>query len=496
MTRSAGPTPFFAAPAREPAAAGRARLLLISYVFPPDQTIGALRWRRMLPLLAEHGWDADVITCHPAGSAGGSCPGLRELPPGTRVFGVPPWDPVTRGVERTLDRARRAIFRRDQPTSPALTTTDAMHFSDGRPHRPATIDVTEVRWRATSPRGWVRAYFAWAEYASSIGWARAASDLGVRLCRDTQYHVVATSAPPHMTHDAGRRIANRTGLPFVMDMRDPWSLSERLFEFVASPLWLRLARHYEARAVDQASLVVTTTEPLRSAMAAEYAAAADRLITVANGVDTEPLPPSPANPMPDGRFTIRYAGTIYGERHPEALFRAVAKVVRTLSLSPSEFAVEFIGVDPVVRSALLARAAAAGVADFVTIGDRRPRAEALSFLAEATMLVTFPTPNEILAVPAKLFECVRFPAWLLVLAPPEAAAAALLAGTAAAVASPSDLDAIAHAITERVIDARRGVSRPAPLEGLARLTRRSQAAILVRALNGIQAAPPRLGRRA
>jgi hypothetical protein len=57
-----------------------------------------------------------------------------------------------------------------------------------------------------------------------------------------------------------------------------------------------------------------------------------------------------------------------------------------------------------------------------------PRKEALEFLAGATMLLSLPAGQR-LCVPAKIFEYVRFEAWMLVLATPESATGRLLAGT-------------------------------------------------------------------
>ncbi len=44
----------------------RARLLLVTYHFPPDTAVGALRWQKLARYAAERGWGLDVITLHPA----------------------------------------------------------------------------------------------------------------------------------------------------------------------------------------------------------------------------------------------------------------------------------------------------------------------------------------------------------------------------------------------------------------------------------------------
>ena len=86
---------------------------------------------------------------------------------------------------------------------------------------------------------------------------------------------VVTSAPPHWTHDAGRRIAAALRVPFVMDMRDPWSLFEQLMERLASPLTFYFTRTREERGVKAASLVVANTEQARRALSAQGSRAGD-----------------------------------------------------------------------------------------------------------------------------------------------------------------------------------------------------------------------------
>jgi hypothetical protein len=52
-----------------------------------------------------------------------------------------------------------------------------------------------------------------------------------------------------MGHEAARRLSQEFELPMVMDMRDPWSLVDRMPESIASPLAHWLARRYERWAV-------------------------------------------------------------------------------------------------------------------------------------------------------------------------------------------------------------------------------------------------------
>jgi hypothetical protein len=284
-------------------------------------------------------------------------------------------------------------------------------------------------------------------------------------------------------------MSRRKGLPFVMDMRDPWSLSERVHESVASPLWFRLARRYERAAVRQAALVVANTDAAREALAAAYPAAVDRLITVMNGSDDDPLPRSSAG----YRFTIAYAGTIYLTRHLQMLFQAAARVIRELSLSPGDFGLDFTGGQASGQASLIEMAREEGIAGFVSTRPICPHPEVLKILAGATMLVTFPGWDTI-TIPAKIFECVRFDAWLLALSEPGSATDRLLRGVRADVVPPDDITAIATAIKRRYVEYRAGVS---PVRAVSddRFSRRTQARILLDAIDRLDLARHDGGRR-
>jgi glycosyltransferase involved in cell wall biosynthesis len=298
----------------------------------------------------------------------------------------------------------------------------------------------------------------------------------LRLIEPGIHEAVITSGPPHMAHEAGRLAARETGLPFVMDMRDPWTLVERLIEDVASPVWLRFASRYERRAVGQASLVVTNTEPFRRAMCRVYPEAADRVITVMNGCDEGPVPPSRHGP----RFTLVYAGTIYLDRDPRILFRAAARLIAELTLTPADFGIHVLGYIDRGTVPISQIASEEGLDGFVTIESQRPHRETLELLAQATMLVSLPQDSD-LAIPAKIFEYLRFDAWVLVLATRDSAPGLLFEYSGADVVAPNDLERMVAVLRERFLQYRQG-TRPTRIARDGRFSRRGQAGILLDAI--------------
>jgi uncharacterized membrane protein YbhN (UPF0104 family) len=217
------------------------------------------------------------------------------------------------------------------------------------------------------------------------------------------------------------------------------------------------------------------TPPAAETMARTYPR--KRIISVLNGYDEDPLPPSP----PRTRFLIAYSGSIYLDRDPRLAFRAAARVVRELELTPAEFGFEFVGSGGRYGGGSLEDLAAQeGLAGYVQAFPERPRAEAMAFLARACVLLSLPQDST-LSIPSKIYEYMRFPAWMLVLTDGGSATDRVLAGTDADVLRPDDVDGMTVVLRRRW-EAFAAGERPAPIARHPHLSRRHQARVLMDAL--------------
>ena len=456
----AGATPIL--PART---VGRGRLLLISYHFPPDPAIGSLRWQKFARFAAERGWGLDVIMRDERSIPIPDSERLADLPPGVRRFGVPDRGIWFDRIEEWIARVVRSVI----PRNPSEESVAASAV--GMPR---------------SGRDLARAYFALADHLRHRRWARDAARAALKIAQCDVHRVVIGCGPPCGAYIAARRVARATQLPMVMDMRDPWSLSQRWSESIASPVAIALSRFTERRTIDAAALVVTNSAAVGEAMRQLYAAHAARIIDVPNGFDDDLLP----EPTPRERFVLAYAGTIYLNRDPRPLFQAMAIVVRDLALTPAEFGLELLGDVENANGVPLARLAEeAGVSEFVRMLPTRPRSEALEYLAGASVLVLLPQDSD-MVIPGKIYEYMRFNTWILALAEPQSAVACLLRGSAADVVSAGDTPTIAAVLARRYRQYQAG-ERGTPVAVDRRFSRRARADRFFGALDGIVCGPRR-----
>ena len=449
-----------------PPRAGSRRLLLVSYHFPPDPNVGSLRWEMMLRNAAQHGWTADVLMMDIAGVGALEKSRLDNLPTGTRVFGVRlPGQPLL-----TLLQLRQRLVPNARLKAAASALSEQPDSASNSVSHPLLADLF---------RNFKRDLLAKSHYRQWRSWASRAARRGIALSRANQYECVISSGPPHMAHEAARRIAASASIPLITDFRDPWTSDDVAPPSVNGAAWKALSNQYERMTLEASALIVLNTPSAARYTRAKYPNLADRVITVMNGSDADRSSPA----TPSSPFTITHAGSLYGGRHPQPLFRAVRRVVESRGLTSADLVVHFIGVDELQRKALLQMASREGIESFFVCETWRPRAEAMALLDRSALLVLLPQVH-IHSIPAKLFEYVQRAVWVLVLSEPDTAVVELLQGTAADVLSPGDVNAIADVIGRHFDELRQG-TKPAPLNADGRFSRERQAEHFFRELERV-----------
>ncbi len=482
------------------------RLLLVSFHFPPDSAIGARRWEKVAKYAAQRGWGLDVIT-----KSENITPAIRErlikaLPSGVRIYHVPFGElAVQRWEQSALELVRKfrvngnvtgvdtgEVHGAGDTVKEGKTGSEASSFRAKDENKNAlevrkrdSIGVRAASLFNSSLRVLSRGYWASLEYAKYVPWLKAARDLAGNIVTNRNHIAVVSSGPPHMMHEVARQISVDTGLPFVMDMRDPWSLNEQIVEHLNSPVWYKLANWLERKCVERATLVVANTDHARLNLQAKYPVRRADIITSMNGFDDDPLPQSVSSNGDDSLsvrpFVIAHAGTIYLDRDPRALFEAAVQVIDELKLTPAEFRMEFIGPFSETDYPIRSVAAQLGLTEFVFVGGPRPHYDAMVFLQNATMLLTMSGSN-MSAIPAKTFECMRFDAWLLALSESGSATAELLSQTSAYVSDPNDVSRISDILKTAILDHQRGVE-PVAIAKNRNFSRETQANILLDAID-------------
>ena len=371
------------------------RFLYLSYYFPPSGGPGVQRTLKLSKYMPDFGWTPTVVTVDAGDAAYPSEDPtlLAEVPPELDVRRTRAWDPYA-AYARLLGTEKKNV----------VTVGFAGEGDPNLKQRVARL----VRANLFVPD-------------ARVGWVPYARRELARLARTGEYDLILSTGPPHSTHLAARSVAKKYDMPWVVEMRDPWT---EIYYYEDLPMLAParlLDRCFEQRVLREADVTVTVSDSMKARLGERgFPGAA----VITNGFDPADFG-APGPEIEPG--TVRHVGTLGPRQSLEALAAAVVGLPRaardTLKMS-------FVGkVDPVVRRALQA-VEALGMAEFDgvvvhTEAVRRMR-------AAAVLLLVIPrSPDSRAIITGKTFEYLAAGRPILGIGPADGDAARILRYTGA-----------------------------------------------------------------
>jgi len=362
------------------------RVLIIALHFPPAHTTSTRRILKFARYLPEHGWESSVVTVRTGFHRHLDETALAEVPAGTRVYRTFGFDP-----RHSLSIAGRypgllALPDRAAPWFPFAT------------------------WRALA------------------------------IARRERFDAILSTSPPVTAHCVALLLHDRTGLPWVADLRDPWAIGDR------GPLHGAIDRTLEPRVLRAATRIVVTTRPHADDLARRFGdEVGDKVNVISNGYDEADFESLPA-PRANGRFRLAHVGQLNADHRGPASFLQALRHCLDRGLLPADSEVAFIGAGPMAEGGELQRMAdGLGLGAVVSIERHVPYRQALErMMSAAALLLLQPGDALHMQIPSKAFEYLRSGRRILALAPARSATAALMGRHAGVeVAAPADVDEIA-----------------------------------------------------
>jgi glycosyltransferase involved in cell wall biosynthesis len=389
-----------------------ARLLVLTYYYPPQPGSGANRWAAMVKYLRRLGHDVTVLTAAPPGAAPGEV------------------DDVVRTRSLNSSPALRRLLLRDDRSSPSPSSGAT----------PSGV-VPKPLWKVIVPDPWL---VTWNPYALRA--------LRRRLAQHT-FDCVITSSPAESTHMLALALGPKRPA-WVADFRDGWC-----FEPLREPFPLSaqrvLDRRIERRVAVSADALVAATAPIAQDLRNRFAVDAEH---VPNGFDPEvEVDGLPPEYDPD-RLTLVHTGPLLGARGRDP--RPLLQAMRGLLDERPDLQLLVAGRSEFDESALLAEG---GLGDAVRHLGYLPRPEALALQRAARALVLL-TSDATCEATGKLYEYLDAGRPIIALAEGnEAARIVSDTGTGIAV-SPNDREAITTALRQAVSGELERAYRPHGLE--------------------------------
>ena len=355
------------------------RVVLLSYYFPPDQAVGAIRPAKVYAALRAAGHQVSVITARGPVAAG-------RVPDVTRVR------PLPNPREGWL--ALKAILRGHRPARSVRFDDPVFAQGASKSRRSDRLKrwVSSLIWLPDDRQG-----FVFPAVAAALWAIRDGAD------------VIYTTAPPFSTHLAGLVLKRITGIRWVAEFRDPWTDNPWKPPHVRSRLSDAVERRMERSCIANADLVVTVSAGIAAALdskARRLSPERPAALLVRNGIDriAAPRDANDRKQRLPRTFRVLHVGTFYHDRDPRPVLRGLAQAQAAMEARGMRLHADLVGdcrwynevsIEETVR--------ALGLTDSVRFIDWVPHEQAVDLLEKADMLLLL-AQGQPAQVPNKLYE--------------------------------------------------------------------------------------------
>lgn len=233
-----------------------------------------------------------------------------------------------------------------------------------------------------------------------VGWNKHALRKADALLQGGKYKAIVTTSPPHSTQLIGLKLKKKYNLPWVADLRDPWTNIHYYDQLYHTALAKRLDERYERQVLEQADAVIVTSEDTkRLFLNKPVSIDPDKIKVIPNGYDSQDF--TEQSQPPADTFCITYTGTITENYNIDVFLKVLAQL-HSLH-TDIKYKLRFVGK---VSEGVKKRIEKAGLLGVTEIIPYVPHQEAIAYMMQSTVLflAIADVDNVYANVPGKLFE--------------------------------------------------------------------------------------------
>ncbi len=301
------------------------KVLIIAYYFPPSGGSGVQRTLKFVKYLRDFGWEPVVLTAQNADYPAYDEELLAEIPRGVKVYKSKIIEPY---------RLYRKFTGRAQNESADIATLT----KDSKTKQKLSERISEfIRSALFVPDARMLWYFF-------------AVSLGKKIIKQEHIQAIYSSAPPYTTHLIARKLALKSGLPWIADFRDSW------IGWLSTPQWRpwlsrAIEKRMERNVLRDADKILTVSNGVKNHLLSRHNHLDDnRWEFLPNGFDADDF--KDITPVQkDSRITITYTGSLYGNRNPEYLLQALEDIHMSSPQALDNLLFRFVGRvgDPILQ---------------------------------------------------------------------------------------------------------------------------------------------------
>lgn len=341
------------------------KVLMISYFFPPCGGSGVQRSSKFVKYLPKFNWKPYVLTVRER-NLPKDLSLLRDIPPEAEIF-------ETFSLEKIfIESSEKAVSEIDFID----------RIGGGERKRSGSYFLSPLKKFVN------RTIF---QPDSAILWFPFAVVKGFNILRKYKIDLIYATGSPWTALLIGAALKRLTGKPLVVDLRDPWSMSENKKVFDA---------YLELYTFQLADAIILNNIYVEKEYANKYPAHKPKMFAITNGYDEEDF--INLKPVEDNekRFRLVLSGIVQSYTPITTFVEAVKNLLMERPDLKKKLEILFIGQTPayIVYDNKLK--------DIVNIMPYKPHNEILSYLASADLLLIIMkrTPNTRWQTPGKVYE--------------------------------------------------------------------------------------------
>lgn len=344
------------------------RALIITYYWPPSGGSGVQRWVKFAKYLPSQGWQPVIYTPENPEAPSQDTSLLSDIPPEAEI------------VKRPI-REIYTIYR-------SLTGKSATKEVNPINHQKKSLKqklMMSLRGNLFIPD-------------PRVAWVRPSVEFLTEYLKEHPVDVIVSTGPPHSMHLIAKKVAQKTGTPWIADFRDPWT---KMFYFKHLQLsaWARRRHEKLEQAVLDSCSTVVAVSPLVQEEFEAMTKTPVELIT--NGFDADDF--AGMGNVQDGFFNVTHTGLFANDGDPEVLWEVLAGMCKDNPEFESKLRIRLVGK---TDREILESIEAAGLAEHVVDLGYQNHGVAVREQVNASMLILplRKEPEYRATLPGKLFE--------------------------------------------------------------------------------------------
>ena len=177
-----------------------------------------------------------------------------------------------------------------------------------------------------------------------MAWIPQAILPALKFIKKERIDVILSSSPSPTNHILGFFLSHITGLPHVVDFRDLWTLNEVYSTRKLPPLLKKYDQFWEKMVLRHSKSIVVVNQTLKKQLVNAYPdICKSKVKFIYNGVDEDDFKKIILINTKNDRFSIIYAGSLYGHRSPEFFLGALKKWIQKDKILCDKIKVDFYG---------------------------------------------------------------------------------------------------------------------------------------------------------